>query len=188
MLQKSIVKIRDAKASETEDIANLHAMSWMSAYRGLLSDEYLDNNLQGERRKHWTEKMPALTEKEFVLVAEQDGQLVGFVAVLDKPEAGFDVLVDNLHVRPDLKGLGIGGQLLNAVAARLLATNRKSFYLFVLKGNTFAENFYLAKGGQQLDTLTHEFGGKVVQATRFAWEDLQGMAATPNSSNSSSSS
>ena len=167
------VKIRDAKASEVNLIADLHAISWMSAYRGLLSDEYLDNNLQEERRKHWREKMPVLTEKEFVLVAEQNGQIVGFAAVLDKPEAGFDALLDNLHVVPDLKGLGIGGQLLNAVAARLLATGRKSFYLTVLVGNTAAENFYLAKGGRPMDLKTQELGGNVVQATRFAWEQLE---------------
>jgi len=175
MLQKTTVKIRDAKASEVDVIANLHAISWMSAYRGLLSDEYLDNNLLDERKKHWAEKMPALTKNEFVLVAEQNGVQVGFVAVLDRPEAGFDVLVDNLHVLPELKGLGIGGQLLNAVAARLLSTDRKSFYLFVLKGNTAAENFYLAKGGKRLDVITQEFGGKVVQAIRFAWDDLERM-------------
>ena len=167
------VKIRDVKPSETDVIAELHTISWMSAYRGLLSDEYLDNNLLDERRKHWKEKMTALTKKEFVLVAEQNGVLVGFVAVLDIPEAGFDVLVDNLHVSPELKGLGIGGELLNAVSERLLDTGRKSFYLFVLKGNTAAEKFYLAKGGKQLDVKTHEFGGKVVQATRFAWDELK---------------
>jgi len=175
MIQKTTVRIRDAKASEVDLIADLHAISWMTAYRGLLSDEYLDNNLQQERRKHWREKMPVLTEKEFVLVAEQNGQIVGFAAVLDQPEAGFDALVDNLHVVPDLKGLGIGVQLLNAVAARLLATGRKSFYLTVLIGNTAAENFYLAKGGRPMDLKTHEFGGKVVQATRFLWEQLERM-------------
>ena len=175
MLQKSIVKIRDAKASEADAIANLHTISWMSAYRGLLSDNYLDNNLLDERKKHWAEKMQALTKKEFVLVAEQNGELVGFVAVLDIPEAGFDVLVDNLHVVPGLKGLGIGGQLLNAVAGRLLRTGRKSFYLFVLRGNTAAEKFYLAKGGRAMDVKTHEFGGKVVQAVRFGWDQLERM-------------
>ena len=169
------VNIRDAKISEAEKIAALHAASWMSAYRGLLSDEFLDNDLEGERKKHWLKKMPSLTEKEFVLVAEVNGELIGFVAVLDKPEAGFDALVDNLHVRPDLKGQGIGGQLLNAVAVQLLRTKRKSFYLFVLKGNTFAENFYLAKGGKPLDIMTHDFGGKVVQATRFVWDELEYM-------------
>ena len=175
MLQKTTVKIRDAKASEADAIANLHAISWMSAYRGLLSDEYLDNNLLDERKKHWAEKMAALTKKEFVLVAERNGALVGFVAVLDKPEAGFDMLVDNLHVLPELKGLGIGGQLLNAVAARLLSTERKSFYLFVLKGNTAAEKFYLAKGGRAMDVISHEFGGKEVQAIRFGWDQLERM-------------
>ena len=169
------LKIRDAKISEASAIASLHAASWTTAYRGLLSDEYLNNDLEGERKKYWLKKMPAITDREFVLVAEEAGELIGFVAVLDKPEAGFDALVDNLHVRPDLKGRGIGGMLLNAVAARLLESNRKSFYLFVLKGNTPAENFYLAKGGRPLDILTHEFGGKVVDATRFAWEDLEAM-------------
>jgi len=175
MLQNSPVRIRDAAASEADAIANLHTISWMSAYRGLLSDEYLDNDLLGERKKHWAEKMSGLTEKEFVLVAEQNGKRVGFVAVLDKPEAGFDVLVDNLHVLPELKGSGIGTLLLNAVAARLLNTGRKSFYLFVLKGNTPAEMFYLRKSGRPLDVITHEFGGKVVQATRFGWDHLERM-------------
>jgi ribosomal protein S18 acetylase RimI-like enzyme len=169
------LNIREAKLSEAEAIASLHAASWMTAYRGLLSDKYLDNDLEGERRKYWLKKMPEFTNREFVLVAEEGGELIGFVAVLDKPEAGFDALVDNLHVRPDLKGRGIGGKLLNAVAARLLDTQRKSFYLFVLKGNTGAENFYLAKGGTPLDILTHDFGGKTVQATRFAWEQLDRM-------------
>lgn len=164
------VKIRDAKPSEADEIAHMHTISWLSAYRGLLSDEYLDNDLLGERKKHWAEKMAGLTEKEFVLIAEQNGKRAGFVAVLDKPEAGFDVLVDNLHVLPELKGRGIGGQLLNAVASRLLKTDRKSYYLFVLKGNTSAEKFYLAKGGKSLDVITHDFGGKVVQATRFGWD------------------
>src|SRR5262245_563679 len=100
----STPKIRDAKTSEADAIASLHAASWMTAYRGLLTDEYLDNDLDGERKKYWTQKMPTITGKEFVLVAEQDKQIIGFAAVLDKPEAGFDALVDNLHVRPDLKG------------------------------------------------------------------------------------
>jgi GNAT superfamily N-acetyltransferase len=168
------VNIRDAKLSEAAAIATLHATSWMSAYRGLLSDEYLDNNLEGERKKYWLEKMPTIKENGFVLVAEHGGELVGFVAVLDQPDAGFDALVDNLHVRPDLKGKGIGGELLRAVAERLLSTHRNSFYLFVLQGNTSAENFYLAKGGTPLDIHTHEFGGKVVKATRFAWQ-LEGI-------------
>ena len=51
------------EAFGSRDIATLHAASWMSAYRGLLSDEYLDNDLEGERKKYWLKKMPTITEQ-----------------------------------------------------------------------------------------------------------------------------
>jgi ribosomal protein S18 acetylase RimI-like enzyme len=168
----SSISIRDARPEDMDDIAMLHANSWMIAYRGLLSDQYLDNDLQGERKKYWAQKLPTIRGKEFVLVAERDQEIIGFVAVLDKPEAGYDALVDNLHVRPDLKGQGIGGLLLKAMAKRLIETGRRSYYLTVLVGNTSAEKFYLAKGGVPRDISTREFGGKKVQITRFVWERL----------------
>ena len=165
-------QIRQATEKDSEKIAVLHANSWKKAYRSLLSDSYLDNDLEGERKKYWSDKMSKLSEKEFVLVAENESMAIGFAALLDKPEMGYDALIDNLHVRADMKGQGIGKQLMKAVAERLIQTGRKSVYLFVLKGNDAAEEFYLSRGAKRADASAVEFGGKNVFHTRFVWPTL----------------
>ena len=114
------ISIRQGQAADATTIASLHTDSWRTAYRGLLTDAYLDNDLLGERTRYWTEKMATLKTNEFVLMAEDGHDVVGFIAVMDLPEAGYQALVDNLHVVPHLKGYGIGGKLMRAAARRLL--------------------------------------------------------------------
>lgn len=167
--------IRRAEPRDYETIGTLHAQSWILAYRGLLSDEYLDNDLAGERRRYWKEKLPGLKANEFAFIAERKGEAVGFIAVLDKPEAGYDALIDNLHVRPDQKGMGTGSRLMNAAAGELRRTGRASVYLWVLKGNTPAEGFYKSRGGIPRDSGKADFGGKLVDETRFGWSTLDAL-------------
>jgi GNAT superfamily N-acetyltransferase len=166
------LQIRDAHPDDFKNIGALHAISWLTTYRGLIPDSYLNDQLEEERRKYWKEKLLSLQPREFVLVAEDEGSLCGFVAVLDKPENGYDALIDNLHVRPDVKGKGIGGKLLNAVAKRLKETGRTTVYLWVLNGNDAAAAFYLAKGATAADEGTGIFGGHVVGERRYAWNSL----------------
>jgi len=166
------ISLRDYKLSDADAIGALHAKSWFTAYRGILLDSYLDNDLQGERQNYWRSTLPTLTDKDFIIVAEDPSGIVGFAAVMDEPENGYDALLDNLHVRPDLKGNGLGGRLMKAVAEKLQATGRSSFYLWVLKGNVAAEEFYKAKQGVVADVSTTEFGGKIVGKTRFVWTNL----------------
>ncbi|MGC3944288.1 MAG: GNAT family N-acetyltransferase [Chryseolinea sp.] len=163
--------LRPATANDTATIAALHAASWIIAYRGLLSDEYLDNDLAGERIAYWSKKLPALSSREFIILATDDkDQATGFIAVMDQPEVGYSALVDNLHVRPDLKGNGIGKKLMQHAARVLLDSGRTSYYLWVLNGNEPACRFYESIGGVAADETTVHFGGKDVKATRYVWE------------------
>ena len=166
------ISLRDYRPTDVEAIGALHAQSWFTAYRGILLDNYLDNDVRTERQRYWRDKLSGLSPKDFIVVAENSEGVIGFAAVMDEPENGYAALLDNLHVRPDLKGQGVGGQLMMAVAERLQATGRASFYLWVLRGNVAAEEFYKAKYGQAADVSTIEFGGKIVGRTRFVWTNL----------------
>lgn len=164
--------VRLASTGDSATIAMLHAASWRTAYKGILSDQFLGDGLENEREQYWIKKMSALKEREFVLLAESNGEAVGFIAVLDKPEAGADAFIDNLHARPDRKGMGIGGKLMREAAKKLVESNRKSVYLWVLVGNSAAEGFYLSKGAHIADTSKVVFGGSEVLQRRFVWDTL----------------
>ena len=168
-----MLSIRLATHADSDIIANLHAQSWLNTYRGIVPDHFLDNDLHAERKKYWEKKMKDLKHNEFVFLAEDGGEAVGFAAVLDKPEADCDAFIDNLHVRTDMKGKGIGKSLMRAVAERLRATNRHSVYLWVLHGNVAAEKFYYAVGAQSADTTTAKFGDLDVVQKRFVWTTLE---------------
>ena len=171
------ISIRQGLAADAPVIASLHAASWRIAYRGLLLDKYLDTDLAGDRARYWSEKMAHLKGKEFVLVAEIDNDVVGFIAIMDVLDAGYKALVDNLHVVPHLKGYGIGGKLMRAAAKKLLADGRNNFYLWVLEGNHPAEKFYTAISGRPADRKQSDFGGKEVWATRYVWDDFNELLA-----------
>jgi ribosomal protein S18 acetylase RimI-like enzyme len=164
--------IRQATLADAESIGNLHALSWLNTYRGILPDSYLDKDVINDRKSYWKEKLPTLTAKDFVLVAEVNKTIVGFGAVLDKRELGYEAFIDNLHVSPERKGQGIGGMLLEKIFHTLISSGKKSVYLWVLKGNNAAEKFYLSKNARIADTGTCVIGGATIGQTRFVWDNL----------------
>ncbi len=74
------MKIREATAAEAATIASLHAESWRAAYRGILTDKFLDNDVHRERLALWQERFAVAAtnarethqSKMFVLLAQQD--------------------------------------------------------------------------------------------------------------------
>jgi predicted N-acetyltransferase YhbS len=120
------VEIRMAAAGDAEAIAALHAESWRSTYRGTFSDPYLDGEAPGERLRHWIKRLRSGPRPDQgVLVAMEDGVCVGFICIHLESETAWGPALDNLHVRPDRKGRGIGSRLIREGLA-WIRTSRKS--------------------------------------------------------------
>src|SRR5260370_39597524 len=91
--------IRDAVKNDVTAIAHLHAESWRSAYRGILSDDFLENHAHGDRLAAWRERFSATVQKSmFVMVAEGDKQLAGFVCVFPDEDPDFGPFLDKFNV------------------------------------------------------------------------------------------
>ena len=88
-----------------------------------------------------------------VFVAERDGEIIGFAAVLPREDPEMDL--DGLFVEPHLWGHGIGRLLVEhcVVSAR----TQGSAALLVV-GNPHAEGFYRACGFEMLGTVETRFG------------------------------
>ena len=88
-----------------------------------------------------------------VLVAERDGVIVGFAAVLPRPDGNAEL--DALFVEPSLWKRGVGRLLVERCAD--LARGRASRILHIV-GNPHAEGFYGACGFRTTGSVETRFG------------------------------
>ena len=89
-----------------------------------------------------------------VFVAQCDGVIVGFAAVLPRPDGNAEL--DALFVEPTLWKRGVGRVLVEQCAD--VARRRESRILHVV-GNPHAEGFYLACGFRTTGGVETRFGG-----------------------------
>ncbi len=159
--------LRPATLADTGLLAEMHARSRASAYRGMLPDAYLDAQVHAEALAHWPAKMQALAAGAGeAWVAELQGEAIGFVCLVGPDEQG-SVLVDNLHALPDRKRSGAGSALLDTARQRALARGAKSLHLFVLEANTAAIGFYESRGWRLAGRKNDTMGGVAVVALRY---------------------
>jgi GNAT superfamily N-acetyltransferase len=88
-----------------------------------------------------------------VLVAQREGVIVGFAAVLPRPDGNAEL--DALFVEPSLWKRGVGRLLVERCAD--LARGRASSILHVV-GNPHAEGFYVACGFRTTGAVETRFG------------------------------
>ena len=167
------IQIRVATLPDSELISKVHSSSWKSAYKGILPQEYLDNEVEKEKREHWVRELAAPDNSHnFVLLAMEGSAAVGFISVYDVADGSYDAFIDNLHVLPEEKGKGIGLKLMAAAAEKLANFNKKSVYLWVFDDNLPAVGFYKKLGGIMADKSICTIKGREISQTRFYWDDF----------------
>jgi ribosomal protein S18 acetylase RimI-like enzyme len=168
------MKYRKAKSNEAEAIANIHAQSWQVAYRGILTDAFLDHEVLENRLKIWTERFSHPAKNEFICVAVEKQVLKGFVCMYGNDDAQWGTLVDNLHVSPELKGQGIGKRLMQEAAKWVSKKYPNSgLYLWVYEDNHEARRFYEKMGGKNVESQIYDNAdGGSANTLRYAWTDI----------------
>jgi ribosomal protein S18 acetylase RimI-like enzyme len=166
------MRLRRATVADIEGIAELHADSWRRNYRGAFDDAFLDGDLPGERRTVWTERLTQPGPDDRTIVADPgDGTVVGFAHAIFDQDPEWGALIDNLHVRHDLKGQGLGRRLVVATAQAVVDHDPASgMCVEVLEQNTAAHAFYERLGATCVYQGTFEPpGGGLTAERRYAW-------------------
>jgi GNAT superfamily N-acetyltransferase len=169
------VTLTPATRADAAAIALLHAQSWRSAYRGLLTDEYLDDQVLHDRTAFWSKRFGAPNpERRLVLKALDESTLLGFVCVLLDEEPAWGARLDNLHVVPGHKGTGVGYALFQAArewTAR--AQPEWSMHLWCIERNVVARRFYDRQGGRIVESATRPIAqGLCLPELRYLWTAL----------------
>lgn len=173
------MNIRNAELSDAEKIASIHAESWRSAYRGILSDEFLDGAVWNERLSHWQKKIrePGAEQRLILLACEKD-EALGFLCLYVDADSRWGALLDNLHIVPGMRGRGIGSMMMSQAAAWVLKQRPGSgMYLWVYEQNSEARVFYEKLGGLKEESLLKRTAeGRQVPALRYVWRNLNVLA------------
>jgi len=150
--------IRAASQGDGPAIGVVVVRGWQAAYRGLIPQDFLDG-LDPARRGHWWQKLLAegLSPREAVLVADVDGEVVGFVAVgpftFRNDDQSHEGGVRALYLLPERWGQGMGRDLMAAGLQRLHGSGFEDASLWVLDSNERARRFY-ERGGWRADGET----------------------------------
>jgi GNAT superfamily N-acetyltransferase len=162
---------RTAHAHEADTIAQLHAKSWQTAYRGMLSDDFLDNQVLENRLNTWRKRFETPSVSQQIFVAEEAGEVIGFACIYAHDDTQWGALIDNLHVLPEQKGKGIGKKLMDLAAEWVKTQDPEGrYYLWVLADNVDATAFYERIGGQKVeDKISDLPDGGQGRIFRMAW-------------------
>lgn len=173
------MKFRDANTTDVEAIADLHAKSWRSTYAGILSAQFLESDVHAERRASWRERLAA-DGAPWVRLAVERGALLGFVSVCRADDASLGAHLENLHVRSDTRGKGIGRALMGEAADWVLKHQpRGTMYLWVYEANTGARGFYESLGGDSVEWMLRLApDGSRIASIRYLWRDLRALLHT----------
>lgn len=175
------IRVRRADLEDAGGVATVHVASWQAAYRGLIDQEVLDRLEVDQRTDGWSRWIAASLSGQAtegpagpshrLLVAEIGDRIVGWAGFGSGRDPGMGQLGElaGLYVHPEFWSQRVGHTLLGRVEEELLPAGFESAFLWVLRGNDRAAEFYdrhgwiadgqtklgAAGGAQQLEELRH---------------------------------
>ena len=111
------MKIRTAGVQDLETVSRIHALSWKTAYRGILPDDFLDQLSY----RRWVAPLKDMMEQGLeIRVIEEEEKPFGcitFSAARDQAFAGWGEIV-SFHLLLEARGKGYGRLLIQEMCIR----------------------------------------------------------------------
>jgi GNAT superfamily N-acetyltransferase len=186
-------RVRVAAVDDAPAMGRVMVESFLSAHRGQMPDAAFQ-----KRVDEWTPEVSASgwaralagiaagnSDRDVVLVAEDDGGLLGLVsggAADGGGLVGTTCEIGALYVHPRHLGRGIGGALLRAAADHLAALGYGELHIGVLSANRPARTFYEAMGGREIGQGTDDEEGDLLPLTIYGWTDVTDLASVETDS------
>ena len=153
------LRIREAEPQDAAAIAELHVRSWQTAYRGQLTDDYLDGLNVQERLDQHRQSLESPMPGWRTWIAEEDGRPVGFAVTGPSQDSDADPKTAELYaiyLDPDRVGTGLGRSLFEHSVGDLRSRGFTTATLWVLETNELARRFYEIAGWKADGTVTTE--------------------------------
>lgn len=167
------INIREASQTDSLKIVHLHVDSLRATYRGMLSDEYLENKVVSDCNAQWEERLLNPVADQLIFIAEIDKIIVGFICCYGNSDPEFGTFISNLHVSPHYKRKGIGTKLLVHLASYITKHYfDNGLWLWVRELNVTAQIFYQRLGAENIEqSMIKTADGSSVLMFRYVWRN-----------------
>jgi GNAT superfamily N-acetyltransferase len=164
------VTMREAHDRDVASIATIFALSCSWAYRNIFPPELLADYTPERQSQRWANHLASLSHCNRLLVAAQDGAVIGFIEIGPSASAHDSGVgeVQYLFVHPSHVRCGVGGQLMRVGETWLEQAGYTAAVLWVFRDNTRARTFYersgwTATGSEKLETTLVERGYAIIE-------------------------
>lgn len=149
------MEIRRADGGDVEAVRRIAERSWDRDYPTFLTRETISEGID-EWYSPDSIRADLANPRSTILVAERDGEVVGFVQAHRSNATGH---VLRLYVDPDHQREGIGTTLFEAVEDALISSGVERIRAMALAQNERAQAFYRSLGMNRVGTETTTIGG-----------------------------
>lgn len=142
-----MLNIKNASFSDSLILGSIHANSWKSAYKNIISDEIL-NSITVEKRALFFKKALIERWEEDAIIYKDNIPvgLIGFRNSLDEDLTELYAEISGLYILPQFCKIGIGSKLINWCINELKSRDFSYVSLWVLEDNKSAIAFYQKQG------------------------------------------
>lgn len=163
------MKIRKAVNEHIKDIAILNITNWRSAYKGLLSDDFLSQLNLEEMMKTWESYLSQNTNQVFIV--EEKGKILGYSACREDSEIKNCCYLETLQVNEKVQGKGIGTKLIQHIGHYAYVNGYQCMSICIIKGNDKARNLYLKLGAKHYQDFVDDFHGISSDSEKLIWDN-----------------
>lgn len=165
--------VRPATLADAKAIARVHIDSWRTTYAGILPSDFLANLSYAAREEMWRRNLTEESERNYILVAEQDRRIVGFVDCgrerSGRPDYAAEVYA--IYLIEDHQRMGLGKELFLGAVEWLARLGYESVLVWVAERNP-ACGFYEAMGGVLVGEKEEQIGKTTIREVAYGWQGL----------------
>ncbi|MFI1480432.1 GNAT family N-acetyltransferase [Streptomyces sp. NPDC020747] len=143
------LRVREMALADCPRVAEIRVHGWQTAYKGMMPQAYLDGLDAAEEARRLRARFERAGEGVVNLVAECDGDVVGWACHGPYREGEVrtaDAELYAIYVDPDRIACGVGRALLRESTARCTTAGHGRMLLWVLRENANARRFYEKAG------------------------------------------
>jgi len=159
--------IREVNQTDSRyEISNIYEQSWKYAYKGIITQEYLDSIPSGQ----WCDAFDNPDRHTLIML---DGDKI--IGTSSYCKSRFDDYKDwgeviSIYLLPEYMGKGYGKSLLKTAVEELKAMGFETIFLWVLEENHRARHFYEKFGFKNSGKyLENNIGGKQLRELQYVY-------------------